>query len=177
MMTRRCLTVRVSMVVLATSAMTIPAVPTRANVISEVPGPNGEGTRTFHPLPPPGTESLTPGPLRLLQVSSDGRVPVVVQSIDEFSLPQAAVINSASLSLHISGAQQVIDPPSMTVSGYGDGDGVVGLGDFVKPVTLLGSTGTLPNSGGTDSLNIPFSFDATSFIQSLVSGGTKPRFM
>jgi hypothetical protein len=47
----------------------------------------------------------------------------------------------------------------------------VGLGDFVKPTTLLGSTGNL-----TDSLPsteaIPFSFDTTSLIQAIVNQGT-----
>ena len=57
------------------------------------------------------------------------------------------------------------------MSGYADADGVVGLDDFHKPTTSLGNTGGLPNSGPT-SLNIPFDFDVTSFIQSLVNNGS-----
>jgi hypothetical protein len=56
----------------------------------------------------------------------------------------------------------------VSVNGYPDGDGIVGLGDFTKATTFLGSTGNLPNaSPGTE--NIPFGFDVTNLIQSIAN--------
>jgi hypothetical protein len=107
----------------------------------------------------------------------DSRALVLQDSALEFpiapisTIPQGAVVTSATFSLNIAGAQTVIDQPILYVSGYADADGVVGLGDFHKPTTSLGNTGVLPNSGPT-SLNIPFDFDVTSFMQSLVNNGT-----
>ena len=43
----------------------------------------------------------------------------------------------------------------------------MGLGDFPKTTTLLGSTGALP-AGAPGALEVPFHFDVTSFLQSLV---------
>jgi hypothetical protein len=45
------------------------------------------------------------------------------------------------------------------------------LGDFVKATTLLGSTGNLSDAlPGSE--NVSFSFDVTSFLQSLANKGT-----
>ncbi|HEV3166215.1 MAG TPA: PEP-CTERM sorting domain-containing protein, partial [Isosphaeraceae bacterium] len=66
----------------------------------------------------------------------------------------------------------VVVPGNISVNGYPDGDGIVGLGDFPKTTTLLGSTGDLP-VGSPGSENIPFLFDVTNFLQSLVNNGTK----
>jgi hypothetical protein len=63
----------------------------------------------------------------------------------------------------------------VSVNGYPDGDGIVGLGDFAKKTTFLGSTGNLTDSPlGTES--IPFSFDVTNLIQSIADQG-KMRFV
>ena len=142
-------------------------------------GPTSEGSRRVQEFPPPGSETLVgevfPGSLLN---SQDGRVGVVQDSAFEFgiasisTIPQGAVVTSATFSLNIAGAQTVINQPTLDVSGYADADGVVGLDDFHKPTTFIGNTGVLPNSAGPTSLNIPFDFNATNFIQSLVNDRT-----
>jgi hypothetical protein len=99
-----------------------------------------------------------------------------VDSIVEFDITplktilQGVAIRSATLTLDIAGAQTLASPASVSVNGYPDGDGVVGLGDFVKPTTLLGTTGSLADAlPGTE--NIPFNFDITSFVQTLATNG------
>jgi hypothetical protein len=176
MMARRRLEVRAAMLGWVSLAITIWAVPTRADFLSV--GPTSEGSRLVQGTPPPGSETLMgevfPGSL---MNSSDGRVQVFRDSAFEFpiasisTIPQGAVVTSATFSLNIAGAQTVISPPILDVSGYADSDGVVKLVDFQKPTTSLGNTGVLPNSGPT-SLNIPFDFNITSFIQSLVNDRT-----
>ena len=108
----------------------------------------------------------------------DGRVQLLRDSAVEFpiasilTIPQGAVVTSATFSLNIAGAQTVLSRPILDVSGYADADGVVGLDDFHKPTTSIGNTGVLPESAGPTGLNIPFDFNVTSFIQSLVNDRT-----
>ena len=177
MLTRPCIVARAAMLGWAALAMTIWAVPTRAG--SLFVGPTSEGSRLVQEYSPPGGSETLVGkvfPGSLLNLI-EGRVGVLRDSAFEFpiasisTIPQGAVVTSATFSLNIAGAQQVIGSPILGVSGYADVDGVVGLDDFHKPTTSLGNTGVLPNSGPT-SLNIPFDFDVTSFIQSLVNNGT-----
>ena len=175
MLTRRCIVARAAMLGWAALAMTIWAVPTHAG--SLFIGAISEGSRVVREFPLPGSETLVgeffPGSLLN---SQEGRVGVTRDSAFEFgiasisTIPQGAVVTSATFSLNIAGAT-VISQPTLDVSGYADADGVVGLDDFHKPTTFIGNTGVLPNSGPT-SLNIPFDFNATNFIQSLVNDRT-----
>jgi hypothetical protein len=161
-----------TMVVWAALAMSASAVPVSAD--SVILGASDEGTRVMNPDSP---AALDHGPLQLLNVLVDGRDQRSVDSDVEFNissftkLAHSAVVQSATLSLDIAGAQTLASPASVSVNGYGDGDGIVGLGDFVKPTTLLGITGTLSDAvAGSE--EVPFRFDVTSFLQSLANLGT-----
>ena len=110
MLTRRCIVARAAMLGWAALAMTIWAVPTRAG--SLFVGPTSEGSRHVQEFPSPGSETLVgevfPGPLLNIQ---EGRVGVVQDSAFEFgiasisTIPQGAVVTSATFSLNIAGAQ------------------------------------------------------------------------
>jgi hypothetical protein len=159
-------------VVCATLAMSVSAVPARADSISA--GPSDVGTRTIVGTSAP---TLNEGPLSLLDVLVDSANQRSVDSIAEFdisplkAIPQGVVIQSATLTLDVAGAQTLAVPASLSVNGYPDGDGIVGLGDFTKATTLLGTTGTLADAlPGSEA--IPFSFNITSFIQTLANNGT-----
>ena len=150
-------------------AMSGSAVPVRADSLNI--GASDEGTREILGSSPP---SLTRGPLQLLNVLVDNRDQRSVDSDVEFNIrpittvPHGVVIQSATLLLDIAGAQTLAGPASVSVNGYLDGDGVVGLGDFVKPTTLLGSTGNLADAvPGAE--HLPFRVDVTSFLQSLAN--------
>ena len=161
-----------AMVVWAALAMSVSAVPVRAD--SLILGASDEGTRVMNPNSP---AALDHGPLQLLNVLVDGRDQRSIDSDVEFNIKSftqpahGAVVQSATLFLDVAGAQTLAGPANVSVNGYGDGDGIVGLGDFVKPTTLLGSTGNLTDAvAGSE--HVPFSFDVTSFLQSLVNLGT-----
>src|SRR5262249_25439897 len=78
--------------------------------------------------------TLVHGLLAQLTVSVVGNTQTSVDSIMEFSiapistLPHGAVITSATLFFDVSGAQSGGSPAALSVNGYGDGDGIVGLG-------------------------------------------------
>jgi hypothetical protein len=121
---------------------------------------------------------LTHGPLQLLDILVDSRDQRSVDSDIEFNIkpittiPHGVVIQSATLFLEIAGAQTLASPAGVSVNGYLDGDGIVGLGDFVKATTFLGSTGNLTDAvPGVE--HIPFRLDVTSFLQSLADEATK----
>jgi len=161
------------MVVWAALAMSISAVRVRAD--SVILGASDEGTRVMNPNSP---AALDHGPLQLLNVLVDGRDQRSVDSDVEFNinsftkLAHGAVVQSATLFLDIAGAQTLASPASVSVNGYGAGDGIVGLGDFVKHTTLLGSTGTLSDAvAGSE--QVSFRIDVTSFLQSLANKGTR----
>jgi hypothetical protein len=169
MVTRRHFKVRAAMLGWAALAMAVSAVPIRADSI--VVRPTSEGIRT---VVFPTFETLTPGPIPPPNsfLSSTIGIDGLTDSALEFkipTIPQGDVITSAILSLHIAGSQSNGSiSPSQDVSGYADADGVVALGDFHKPTTLLGSTGALPTNAPSGSLDIPLGLDVTSFIRSLV---------
>jgi hypothetical protein len=146
------------------------AAPARADFLSA--SPTNEGTRVS--TGSPAVLALQPGPLTMLNVSVNGGGPVIDQSIVEFdlgavsTLPHGALISSAVLSLHVAGAQTGAVPGSFTVGGYQDGDGLVGLGDFVKALTPLGGSGPLANAAA-GSESVPLAFDVTGFIQTLAN--------
>jgi hypothetical protein len=173
MTTRRRPTMRTAMLAWAALATIVPVVATRAALISELP--SDEGTRDLSGSPPVAT--LSRGPLQLLaditatssQIADNSDVEFDLRSLS--TLPPGTVVNAATLSLNVAGAQTVASPAVVTVGTYGDGDAVIGLGDFVKNTTLIGTTGLLPN-GPPGTLNIPFSFDVTDFIQGLVNNRT-----
>ena len=113
--------------------------------------PTSEGIRTHviqhrdpdpRPIPPPNS-FLTSG--IGLDFLWDSALEFNISSIA--SIPQGAVITSAIFSLHIAGSQSFngAAPPGQDISGYADADGVVALGDFNKPTTLLGGAGGPPN--------------------------------
>jgi hypothetical protein len=171
MILQRRSVLQAAMMVWATLAMTVLAVPVRADSLSV--GASDVGTRVTVGSSSP---TLTHGSLQLLDVLVDNPDQRSVDSIVEFDItplkiPQGVVIQSATLTLDIAGAQTLAVPASLSVNGYPDGDGVVGLGDFVKNTTLLGSTGSLADAlPGT--VDIPFNFNITSFIQTLADQGT-----
>ena len=119
---------------------------------------------------------MTTGNLAFLDVIVSNAAQTNVDSDPEFSLeavstfPHGATISSAILSLSVAGAQPGATA-SVSVNGYADGDGLIGLGNFLKPTTLLGSTGNLPN-GIAGSLDIPLNLDVTKFLQGLVNNNT-----
>jgi hypothetical protein len=145
----------------------------RADFISV--SPSDEGTRQIIGASP---ATLVHGQLPQLTVAVTGSTQTSVDSITEFdiatisTLPNGAVITSATLFFDVSGAHSGGSLAALSVNGYGDGDGVVGLGDFPKATTFLGSTGNLPE-GAPGSLVIPFQVDATALIQSLANSGTR----
>jgi hypothetical protein len=159
-----------AVVVWAATALSVPAGQARADVLIE--GPTDEGSRDTAGTPPVAT--LHHGPLTLLNVFVNDPAQTATDSDVEFNLgavstlPHGVVISSAILSLHVAGAQTTSNPASVSVNGYADGDGLVGLGDFVKPTTLLGNTGILsPAPPGSE--NIPFAFDVTNFLQTIAN--------
>jgi hypothetical protein len=137
-----------------------------------------EATRTDFPFPAPGTASFSPGLPGLLQASLDGRTPFLIDSALQFnlgSIPQGAVITSATLSLSIAGTQSSVSQPALTVSGFGSNTGAVQLSNF-DGGRFIGSieSASLPaNSGAPNALNLPLQFDVGSFIQSLVNSNTE----
>jgi hypothetical protein len=147
--------------------------PARADFL--VIGPSDEATR--HLVGEPPVASLDKGPLATLGVAVNTAGQSADDAILEFSiapisgLPHGATILSATLSLDIAGARTSTAVPDLSINGYGDGDGVVGLGDFRKATTTLGQTGPLPD-GDSGSLALPFDFNVTAFLQSLVDGKT-----
>jgi hypothetical protein len=153
---------------LACAALAL-ASPARADLLMVMP--SDEGSRTLSGSP--ATPTLLHGPLPMLAVRVDGRDGTSTDSIVEFNIaelpnvPRGALIRSATLSLDVAGAQAVGGPAALTVGGYADGDGLVGLGDFVKPTALVGTTGSLPD-GAPGTQDTPFRFDVTSFLQSIV---------
>jgi hypothetical protein len=161
---------KAALVAAAALMMTVSA---RADFISM--STSDEGTRQIVGAAP---ATLAHGQLSQLTVSVTGSIQSSVDSITEFSiapiatLPNGAVITSATLFFDVSGAHTAGSPAALSVNGYGDGDGIVGLGDFLKATSLLGSTGNL-QEGAPGSLDIPFLVDATALIQSLVNNKTK----
>ena len=137
-----------------------------------------EGTRTVHPLPPPGTATWSPGPSSLLQAGSDGRVPVVIDSallFDIGSVPGNPTITAATLSLALAGTQSSVGPPMLRVTGFGSDSGALRPTDLDDGV-LIGSVGPAslpPNSGAPDALNLPLQFDATALVRALVASGAR----
>jgi hypothetical protein len=170
MMVRRRLGLLTAFTVSAALAMSVPA---RADVITE--GTTDEANRDTSGTPPVAT--LHRGPVSLLEVFVNGANHTATDSDVEFdlgavsTLPRGAVVSSAVLSLSVAGAQTVAGPGSVSVNGYGDGDGLVGLGDFVKATTRLGSTGSLAD-GPPGSQDLAFHFDVAGFIQSLANSRT-----
>jgi hypothetical protein len=159
-----------AIVVWAASVVSILAGPARADVVIE--GTTDEASRDTAGSPPVAT--LHHGPLTLLNVFVNDPAHTATNSDVEFNLgavstlPHGAVISSAILSLHVAGAQTMSNLASVSVNGYPDGDGLIGLGDFLKPTTPLGSTGNLaPALPGSE--NIPFAFDVTNFLQTLAN--------
>jgi hypothetical protein len=172
MILQRRIVLRASAVICATVVMSVSAVPARADSIST--GASDVGTRTTVGTSAP---TLNHGSLSLLDVLVDTPNQTTVDSIVEFdisplkAIPQGVVIQSATLTLDVAGAQTLAVPASLSVNGYPDGDGIVGLGDFTKATTLLGTTGALADAlPGSEA--IPFSFNITSFIQTLANNGT-----
>jgi hypothetical protein len=158
---------------LVAAAASITTASARADFFSAAT--SDEGTRQIIGASP---ATLVHGQLAQLTVSVAGNTQASVDSIMEFSiapistLPNGAVITSATLFFDVSGAQSGGSPAALSVNGYPDGDGIVGLGDFLKPTTPLGGTGNLPQ-GAPGSLEIPFQIDATALIQSLVNARTR----
>jgi hypothetical protein len=151
--------------------ISVSAIPSRAD--SLIVSPTDEGTRTIDGNSPPVLDHS----LQLLTILSDRADQLSVDSVIEFdiasitTIPHGATIQSARLFLDIAGAQTIAGPGSVSVNGYPDGDGIVGLGDFAKATTFLGSTGNLPD-GSPGSEDIPFSFDVTNLIQTIANRGT-----
>jgi hypothetical protein len=162
---------RAAMVVWSALAVSVAAVPASAD--SLIVGPTDEGTRLINGSAPATLDH----PLQLLNILVDGTDHLSADSIVEFdiasitTLPHGATVQSATLFLDIAGALTLASPGSVSVNGYPDGDGLVGLGDFAKHTTLIGSTGNLPDgTAGTE--NIPFSFDVTDLIQAIADQRT-----
>jgi hypothetical protein len=162
---------RAAMMFWAAMSVSVTAVPGRAD--SLIIGPSDEGTRAIvgNSLP------ILDHPLQLLPVVTDSADQLSMDSDLEFdiasitTLPHGARIQSARLFLDIAGAQTIAGPGSVSVNGHPDGDGIVGLGDFAKKTTFLGSTGSLPDGfSGTE--DIPFSFDVTILMQAIADRGT-----
>src|SRR5262249_21310495 len=134
-----------------------------------------EGSRLSSGGAPP---TLVHGPLTLMNVQVDGRDQTSEDSIVEFdlasvsTLPHGALVSSAVLSLSLAGAKTVVSPASVSVNGYADGAGLVGLGAFPKTTALLGSTGNLPPAP-PGSETVPFDVDITGFIQSIANNGAR----
>jgi hypothetical protein len=168
MMMQRRRDLQAAMVVWAALVTSVSAVSSRAD--SLIGGPTDDGTRHINGTAVPTLDH----PQQLLNVLVDSHDIVSADSIVEFSvaaIPHGAVVQSARLFLDIAGAQTLAGPASVSVNGYPDGDGIVGLGDFAKPTTLLGSTGNLTDSS-PGSENVSFSFDATNLIQAIANQGT-----
>jgi hypothetical protein len=145
----------------------------RADFLSE--GATDEGTRVTVGGAPP---NVTHGALSMLNNSVDTPTQTTVDSDVEFALsaistlPHGVVVNAATLSINVSGAHSGASAAKLSINGYPDGDGIIGLGDFLKPTTSLGRTATLLNAApGSESLS--FQFDVTSFLQVLADKGTK----
>jgi hypothetical protein len=118
------------MAVLAALATAVSAGPARADVV--IAGATDEGSRDSSGSPPVLT--LHHGPLPMLNVFVGSANQSATDSDVEFNLgpvttlPRGAVISSAVLSLDVAGAQTVVGPAVVSVNGYPDGDGLVGLG-------------------------------------------------
>jgi hypothetical protein len=169
-MTRQSCGVRPVLAVLAAWVLTGAGARARADFVSL--GPTDEGTRTISGSP--AATTLVRDPLQFLTISASSQTQTAIDSIAEFNLgavssnPRGALVSSATLTLSVAGAQAGAVPGSVSVNGYADGDGLVGLGDFPKVTTLLGNTGNPPN-GAPGTLDIPMTFDVTSFIQTLAN--------
>jgi hypothetical protein len=162
---------RAAMIFWAALAISVAVVPGRADTL--IIGPSDEATRTINGTSAPTLDHAQ----QLLTVLVDGADQLSVDSDLEFdiasitTLPHHVTVESATLFLAIAGAQTIAGPGSVSVNGYPDGDGIVGLGDFEKPTTFLGATGALPD-GFLGTEDIPFQFDVTGLIQSIADHRT-----
>lgn len=90
------------------------------------------------------------------------------------TVPNGAVIHSATFSLAIYGAFQGSYPNLVSwidVGGFADDDGVIALSDLNRSASSIGSTGSIANfpSGNNDIL---FNINSTNFIRALSTAGT-----
>jgi len=88
-------------------------------------------------------------------------------------VPAGQSVVAATLTFNVQASQFVTTTsPVLTVSGFNTNANAVALADFSLPVTILGSTPPLGNSGVTGSTTFPpFVFDVTSYLQSLQGVG------
>ena len=109
---------------LVAAAALVVTVSARADFITSPT--SDEGTRQIIGATP---ATLIHGQLAQLTVSVTGSIQTSVDAITEFSiapiatLPNGAVITSATLFFDISGAHSGGSPAALSVNGYGDGDG------------------------------------------------------
>ena len=120
---------REAMVVWTALMISVSAIPSRAD--SLIVNPTDEGTRTIDGNSPPVLDHSQ----QLLTILSDRADQLSVDSVIEFdiasitTIPYGVTVQSATLFLDIAGAQTIAGPGSVSVNGYPDGDGIVGLGD------------------------------------------------
>src|SRR5262245_56318144 len=130
-MPRRNLEMQTAILAWTICSLTTVAFPAQADSVSL--GAISEATRVSHPFPPPGASDLSPGPFTMLQVGLDGRVPLRVDSAVEFdlaSIPQGAMISSATLWLTVAGTQSSLASPALNVTGFGSNNEAVQLASF-----------------------------------------------
>jgi hypothetical protein len=155
--------------------------PARAG--SLILGAISESGRISHLYPVP-TGTLTQGTLDstpILVVSTDLRVDTITDAALKFdisSIPQGATIDSATFTFHVAGTEQVIGNPQLQVwGGAGSNSGVISLSDFPPPGVFPLPIATIappqiPLNAFPGSVDIPFSIDVTSIIQSLTTSST-----
>jgi hypothetical protein len=87
-------------------------------------------------------------------------------------IPKGTSITSATFTMSVGGSFEIYHPPSLNVYDYVGIGPIVSLTDFSQSSTFLGNMGVLPTSADPGTINILKTFDATTFIQSLVNNGT-----
>jgi hypothetical protein len=87
-----------------------------------------------------------------------------------YDLSSLATVRSATITVHITAAQsdRFSSPASLTMASFNPAGAVVTMADFHAPASFVGTTGALPQQFGTD---VPFTFDITPLIHSLVGSG------
>jgi hypothetical protein len=175
-MTLRRISRRAAMAAFVGWAMAVAGERGQAGTIVEAPSTVGTLMVTNAATPTP-TEMLTLGGATLIN-SFDGRQNgQYADSIFKFALPSLApgdVITSATFAFTVESAQQVIDPPSLDVGGFGSNSSTVTIPEFSVSTTSVGTTGTIPSS---PPMVTPYSFDVTSLLLSLLAGSSDVGFL
>jgi hypothetical protein len=155
----------------AWSALAVLLLSTAAPANTMIVGsPASVGTEVDRYNFPPPQPQFSPG---LGPVDSDSTGFASAAMVFDLSfIPKGTSITSATFTMSVGGSFEIYHPPSLNVFDYVGTGPTVSLTDFSQGAAFLGSIGGLPASASPGTIDVVNTFNATSFIQSLVNNGT-----